>query len=78
MEDINLDEIFNQCDTAEPKQSMPEKELRKAYMQAEKLEFNQSIEGMEFLGGLFEPYHDITLWQDKNGKFWYSSYYIGD
>lgn len=51
-------------------------ELRAAYCKA--AELKGPATGMTCLGVLFEPFHDITIWRDENGGFWYSSYYVGD
>lgn len=70
-----LDEIFNQ-EVPEMKNRMTTNELRKTYSQADELK--GMLKGMECLGCFFEPFHDITIYRDEFGKFWYSSYYIGD
>ena len=71
-----LDEVFG-GDSPEPeKEKVTADELRVAYCKAEKLE--EPPTGMTCLGVIFEPFHDITIWRDENGDFWYSSYYVGD
>jgi hypothetical protein len=50
--------------------------LRAAYCKA--AELKGPATGMTCLGVLFEPFHDITIWRDENGGFWYSNYYVGD
>lgn len=78
MEELNkvLDEVFND-DTPEPeREKVTTEELRAAYSKAGELKGPAT--GMTCLGVLFEPFHDITIWRDKNGDFWYSSYYVGD
>lgn len=62
-----LDEVFD-GDIQEPE--------RAAYCKA--AELKGPATGMTCLGVLFEPFHDITIWRDENGGFWYSSYYVGD
>ena len=71
-----LDEVFN-GDIQEPeREKVTTDELRAAYCKAAELK-GPAI-GMTCLGVLFEPFHDITIWRDENGGFWYSSYYVGD
>lgn len=71
-----LDEAFN-GDIQEPeREKVTTDELRAAYCKA--AELKGPATGMTCLGVLFEPFHDITIWRDENGGFWYSSYYVGD
>lgn len=71
-----LDEIFND-NTPEPEcEKVTTEELRAAYCKAGELKGPAT--GMICMGVLFEPFHDITIWRDENGGFWYSSYYVGD
>lgn len=71
-----MDEAFN-GDIQEPeREKVTTDELRAAYCKA--AELKGPATGMTCLGVLFEPFHDITIWRDENGGFWYSSYYVGD
>lgn len=78
MDELNkvLDELFNDDTLEQEREKVTSKELRATYCKAEKLE-GPPI-GMTCLGVIFEAFHDITIWKDKNGCFWYSSYYVGD
>jgi hypothetical protein len=78
MENISelLDEVFNNDEPEQKQESMSAEELRSAYSQAERIK--GSWKGLECLGTIFEPFHDITIFRDEAGKFWYDSYYIGD
>ena len=71
-----LGDVFDDNSQEAEREKVTTDELRAAYCKAEKLE--GPVTGMICLGVLFEPYHDITIWRDENGGFWYSSYYVGD
>lgn len=69
-----LDEVFN-GDMPE-REKVTTEELRAAYCKARELK--GPAKEMTVLGVIFEPFHDITVFRDENGDFWYSSYYVGD
>lgn len=76
MNELNkvLDEVFN-GDMPE-REEVTTEELRAAYCKAGELKGPAT--GMTCLGVIFEPFHDITIFRDTSGNFWYSSYYVGD
>lgn len=53
-------------------------QLQLAYANAKELTYEIRKNGVTFIGVLFEPFHDISLYQDNRGNYYYTCYHVDD
>jgi hypothetical protein len=54
-------------------------ELRKAYNQSKDIKgYTGKRSDLKCLGTIFESFHDVAVYEDTEGNYWESRYYIGD